>query len=239
MAVKVFRDSTDSVNKTTTLKNTAGPRVVLQRGQKKAPAKKFTHSVMNQMKKTMKLSDRGTLQQARKIRAIVGRKAVEPGLAKHLVETAQDERKFLSVTPIKLASTSDGPPQNKEVIHISELGDYVDHICLKRGIPKDQTYVKVLGDTGGNFFKTSISVIDKQKIVTEKKPHKARSTYADATGDDVYKDTSVDKILITGMCAKAKEDYELVSKVLCSNYIVLQFTLISELALFFFMSQIK
>ena len=88
MAAKVVRDGIDPETGTCSLKNTSGGKIVLQRGQKKVSAKKVTHADMNDLRKTLKLSDRGALLHARKLRTIVGRKGVEAGYAEKLVKTA-------------------------------------------------------------------------------------------------------------------------------------------------------
>ena len=217
VASKVVNNNTDPVTKTCSLKNIRGRRMTIHTGQRshQPMVKRLNFKDLDEMRKRLQLSDRGALLYLRKHRTLVGRKSVQPHAAKYMAECARQETSFLKITPIKLASEANSELEHKQVVHVENIGDYVEHVVIRRGIPREDVLVKFLGDTGGQFFKTSVSVIDLRNVASEAasgQQTKARSTYTDPAGD--YKDTSVEKLLITGMCAKAKEDYELVKKVI-------------------------
>ena len=79
---------------------------------------------------------------------------------------------------------------DKEVVHTENLGDYLEHIILKRQIPQESVYIKVMGDTGGDYYKTSVSVVNLNNVSgSASEAPKPRSTYNDpaAAAGDGYK----------------------------------------------------
>ena len=70
----------------------------------------------------------------------------------------------------------------------------------------DNLLVKIIGDTGGNFFKLSLSIIDLSTPLSSQKKK------GDMFGD-CFSDNGVQKLLLIAIVAKGKEDYELVKSV--------------------------
>ena len=70
----------------------------------------------------------------------------------------------------------------------------------------DNLLVKIIGDTGGNFFKLSFTIIDLDNLPNGQKKK------GDMFGD-LFSDNGVQKLLLIAIVAKGKEDYELVKSV--------------------------
>ena len=83
---------------------------------------------------------------------------------------------------------------------------------MKRVIAPEDCLLKLMGDTGGNFFKYCMQVIDMRKVLKEKR---ARACLSDGLFSHEYNENGVNKIIILAIVAKegVSECYDLVSKV--------------------------
>ena len=133
------------------------------------------------------------------LRAITNnRKIIPPNYREYLVGKSGTESEYFTISPISL-KVDDKEKKNEnenvqnteevEVIHVKNLQEYVDHAISERGYSNNRTLVKILGDTGGEFFKISMSI------------------------SNDFKDNGVNKLLLIAICTKSKEDYEMVSQV--------------------------
>ena len=84
---------------------------------------------------------------------------------------------------------------------------------MKRNIAPEDCLLKLMGDTGGNFFKYCMQIIDMRKVLKEKR---ARACLSDGLFSHEYNENGVNKIIILAIVAKegVSECYDLVSKVL-------------------------
>ena len=83
---------------------------------------------------------------------------------------------------------------------------------MKRNIAPEDCLLKLMGDTGGNFFKYCMQVIDMRKVLKEKR---GRACLSDGLFSHEYNENGVNKIIILAIVAKegVSECYDLVSKV--------------------------
>ena len=77
----------------------------------------------------------------------------------------------------------------KAVVYAKNLGNLVEYVQNKRGMKPEDTLVKIGMDTGGDFVKVTLNVIDIPKYNEEE--IKKRSSYGDGISPKQAKDTSV------------------------------------------------
>ena len=79
--------------------------------------------------------------------------------------------------------------------HVEEIQDHIDFVKLQRGVEGKLCSTRVALDNGGGFYKIGINVLD-QTLDREHKPF---------FGKD-FKDTSVKKLNLIGICQEIKEN---------------------------------
>ena len=85
--------------------------------------------------------------------------------------------------------------------HVEEIQDHIDFVKLQRGVEGKLCSTRVALDNGGGFYKIGINVLD-QTLDREHKPF---------FGKD-FKDTSVKKLNLIGICQEIKENNHNVRK---------------------------
>ena len=187
-----------------------------KRKRKKSSMFQVSHVDLDKLKVKLKLSKTKSKVLAQGIRHVCGsRKAVAPGYKEHLVQTSRDQEQFLTVDHIKVKKSTKKSEEEvaKDVVHIRDLQQYFDHIRTRRNISPADCLLKLMGDTGGNFFKYCMQVIDMTRVLKEKR---GRACLSNGLFSNEYNDNGVNKILILAIVAKenVSECYSLVSKVL-------------------------
>ena len=107
----------------------------------------------------------------------LSRHCVESFLGDFLVQQTDIEAGFLEITTIKIKSG--GKLIKKVCVIVSDLQAVIDHIKEARKIDEEVCLVKIMGDTGGAFFKMSLSTINLDRLRRLLAEGKARATYAD------------------------------------------------------------
>mgnify|MGYP007015550445 CR=1 FL=1 len=105
------------------------------------------------------------------------RQRIESFLGDFLVQQTDIEAGFLEITTIKIKSG--GKLIKKVCVIVSDLQAVIDHIKEAGGIDEEVCLVKIMGDTGGAFFKMSLSTINLDRLRRLLAEGKARATYAD------------------------------------------------------------
>ena len=190
-------------NKTIELKSRRGRPMKFKMASDNQEPSQVSYLAIDKLKQVLRLSGKKTLKMNQGIRMITKNKKIIPSNYKaHLASLSKKERSFLDVSKVKLNSSS----ETKTVVHVKNLGDYIEHVKIERKL-SDNLLVKIIGDTGGNFFKLSLSIIDLDNLPSDSKKKK------DDMFGDYFSDNGVQKLLLIGIMAKGKEDYELVKSV--------------------------
>ena len=207
------------------LKNRKGRTLKFNLAAKSSKQPCVTFKDIDNMKTKLHLSGKKTLLMNQGLRAITNnRKIIPPNYREYLVGKSETESEYFTISPISL-KVDDKEKKNEnenvqkteevEVIHVKNLQEYVDHAISERGYSNNRTLVKILGDTGGEFFKISMSIINLDDVSEDNKSNskKNRTTYEDDVFSNDFKDNGVNKLLLIAICTKSKEDYEMVSQV--------------------------
>ena len=127
-------------------------------------------------------------------REIFGRKSVQPNHRAHMIDETEQMKQFLEV---KSLNYKDGKDEKGKEKHVScptvvcpHLNDLVDFVKDRRNIEDENCHVRIGMDTGGDFLKVTMNVIDKSKH---------NDGNGSSSGDS---DTSVYKMFIIGLVKK-------------------------------------
>ena len=116
---------------------------------------------LDKLKVKLKLSKTKAKTLAHGIRHVSGcRKAVAPGYKEHLVQSSWDQEKFLTISQLEVNKTTKKSVEEipKEVVHIRNLQEFFDYVREKRNISPADCLLKLMGETGGDFFKFCMQV---------------------------------------------------------------------------------
>ena len=196
-----------------TLKRLKGPRMTVNLGKIPEKVRPLSHQDMLNFKRKYNASNRETLEFAHDYRTLHGKHSVESFLGDHLVDITDTEEEFLTLTTIRIKN-GEGEFIEKVCVIVKDLQAVIDHIKRERSIKDDVCLVKLLGDTGGNFFKICLSTIDLDKVRELLAKPKAPSKYADGPFLVDNNDNGINALFIIAMVPKCKEDYLLVSQVI-------------------------
>ena len=206
------------------LKRTHGPPMSVSLGPITKKPKIVTHEDLEKLSRQLNLSDTKSKENAKAIRILFGRNAVQSGYKESLPAKAKEMESMLDVKILEFTEKKSKKEQKdnpnvdpistfqKPVVFAKHLGDLVSHVQNKRGVKPDDTFVKIGMDTGGDFVKVTLNMIDVLKY-NENESVK-RSCYGDGISPKESKDTSVKKLLIVAIVPKVQESYENVSKIL-------------------------
>ena len=209
---------------TVSLKRKKGPALSLNLGT--VPKKqKMTFEEMDKFQAGLDLSDRGSKKLANGLRVLHNdRKFLPSGYDKYLTEKSNIEGEFLKVSKVTLKRDVKVKTEEEiqatfeeeviEVAHVEDLPKYFSHINeIRDNKESDEILVKVLGDTGGNFFKVCMSVVNLTRLRSNMEKENGRSSYADGLFPEGSNENGIDKLLVIAISHKTKEDYPLVSSV--------------------------
>ena len=227
LAVKVLTDITNTNEKKEDiirLKRKRGPPLVISTAPSAKKQKIVTHSDLNKLARQLNLSDTKTRENAKAIRTLFGRNVIEKGYNKSLPEKSKvmecmvEEHKLEFIHKRSKKDKSENPELEpvikiqKTLVAVKNIGDLIQHIQKERGIAHEDKMVKIGMDTGGDFVKVTLNVIDVPKYYGEEE--KRRASYGDGISPKQNKDTSVKKLLILAIVSKVQENHENVSQIL-------------------------
>ena len=195
-----------------TLKRPKGPRMEVNLGKLPEKTRQLTHQDLLNFKVKYGTSNQQTLDFAHDYRTLHGRDSVESFLGDYLVKITDIEAEFLTLTTIKI--NSGGELIEKVCVIVKDLQTVIDHVKAARNIGEEICLVKLLGDTGGNFFKMCLACINLDRVRELLAQGKARSTYADGPFLVDDNDNGINALFIVALVPKCKEDYLLVSQVI-------------------------
>ena len=139
-------------------------------------------------------------------REIFGRKSVQPNHRAHMIDETEQMKQFLEV---KSLNYKDGKDEKGKEKHVScptvvcpHLNDLVDFVKDRRNIEDENCHVRIGMDTGGDFLKVTMNVIDKSKH---------NDGNGSSSGDS---DTSVYKMFIIGLVKKISENHHNMKQIL-------------------------
>lgn len=226
VASKVLSDISNTVDKPDDikLKRKRGPPMSINVEPVAKKSRIVTHSDLDKISRQLNLSDIKSRENARALRTIFGRKSIQAGYAESLPKKAKTMELMLDVKMLEFSqkiskkARIENPALDpvlrfqKAVVYAKDLGDLVEYVQDKRGMKPEDTLVKIGMDTGGDFVKVTLNVIDIPKYNEEE--IKKRSSYGDGISPKQAKDTSVKKLLIVAIVSKVQESYENVSRIL-------------------------
>ena len=196
----------------TSLMRPKGPRMTVTVGKVPEKPSPLSHQDLLHFKVKYRVSNRDTLAFAHDYRAKHGRDSVESFLGDFLVQQTDIEASFLEITTIKI--NSGGELIEKVCVIVSDLQSVIDHIKEARHINEEVCLVKIMGDTGGSFFKMSLATINLDRLRRLLAEGKARKTYADGPFIVDDNDNGINALFIVAIVPKCTEDYLLVSQVI-------------------------
>ena len=197
---------------TASLMRPKGPKMNVNVGKLPEKPPPLTHQDMMHAKVKYGFSNRDTKEFAHDYRAIHGRDSVQSFLGDFLVQQTDIEASFLKLTTIEI--NSGGELVQKVCVIAKDLQALIDHIKAARNINDEVCLVKIMGDTGGHFFKMTLATINLDRLRKLLAEGKARATYADGPFLVDDNDNGINALFIVAICPKCKEDYLLVSQII-------------------------
>ena len=208
----VTSEASASGSSTTSLMRQKGPRMTVNVGKLPEKPTPLSHQDMLNFKVKYGVSNRDTLKFAHDYRTKHGRGSVQSHLGNFLVQQTDIEASFLELTTIEI--NLGGELVTKVCVIARDLQALIDHIKEARNINEEVCLVKLMGDTGGKFFKMSVAVINLDRLRKLLAEGKARATYADGPFLVDDNDNGINALFIAALVPKCKEDYLLVSQVI-------------------------
>ena len=186
----------DGFNNNISLSSTNGKPLDVTLGSK-VDSVTVTHEKLDQIRRDGKLSDTKMSKVILPhIRSIVGKANVESNYEKNMIELTHEMKYFLTAKSLDFKIGND--TQSLVAFVCEDVQDLVEKIRLARNISKEDLHVKIGADTGGDFVKITLSVLDKSKFRPGVK----------ICGDS---DNSVSKLMLIGCVQKVPENYHNVS----------------------------
>ena len=195
-----------------TLKRPKGPQLTVHLGELPEKPRQLTHQDMLNFKVKYGVSNQDTKDFAHDYRTLHGRDSVQSFVGDYLAQITDTEAEYLTLTKIKI--NSGGELIEKVCVIVKDLQDVIDHVKAARNIGEEICLVKILGDTGGSFFKMCLATINLDRVRELLAQAKARSTYADGPFLVDDNDNGINALFIIALVPKCKEDYLLVSQVI-------------------------
>ena len=195
-----------------TLMRPKGPRMTVNVGKLPEKPRPLSHQDLLNFKVKYGVSNQDTLDFAHDYRTLHGRGSVESFLGDFLVQQTELEASFLELTTIEI--NSGGELIQKVCVFAKDLQALIDHIKAARNINEEVCLIKLMGDTGGKFFKMSLATINLDRLRRLLAEGKARATYADGPFLVDNNDNGINALFIVAIVPKCKEDYKLVSQVI-------------------------
>ena len=139
------------------------------------------------------------------IRAVFGRKSIEPGLKDARVAHNGQYREFFSAARVNFSNTK-GEQMLKPFFWCSKLKDFLASVANKRGRNLEECTLKIGADSGKGFFKLTASMYipgSQSQIETKK-----RRSREDGVCDVKFSETGQRKILLLAWCKDIPETAE-------------------------------
>ena len=211
VASKVVTDEAGD-SSTASLMRPKGPRMKVNVGELPEKPSPLSHQDLLNFKVKYGMSNEDTLEFAHDYRTKHGRDSVQSFLGDFLVKQTDIEASFLELTTIEI--NSGGELIEKVCVVAKDLQALINHIKEARNINEEVCLVKLMGDTGGKFFKMCLATINLDKLRKLLAEGKARATYADGPFLVDQNDNGINALFIVAIVPKCKEDYKLVSGVI-------------------------
>ena len=195
-----------------TIKRPKGPQLTVNLGKVPDTPRQLNHQDMLNFKVKYGLSNQDTKEFAHDYRTLHGRNSVQSFVGDFLAKITDIEAEFLTLAKVKI--NSGGELIEKTCVIVKDIQTVVDHVKAARNIGDECCLVKLMGDTGGNFFKMCLATINLDRVRELVTQGKARSTYADGPFVVDDNDNGINALFIVALVPKVKEDYLLVSQVI-------------------------
>ena len=171
---KVLCDISNTVGKPDDIKlrRKRGPPMSLNAEPAAKKSRIVTHSDLDKISRQLNLSDIKSRENERALRTIFGRKSIQAGYAESLPKKAKTMELMFDVKMLEFSqkiskkARIENPALDtvlrfqKVVVYTKGLGDLVEYVQNKRGMKPEDTLVKIGMDTGGEFVKVTLNVID-------------------------------------------------------------------------------
>ena len=183
------------------LKRKRGPSISLDLSLQNAShqSTRFSFEDLDCIRRKLKLHNRGVLDLSHALRHISqNRKIIPPGYKEHLISMTKEADEFLTISKIKIKEKGDNGAIVEKLIdcvHVQDAQVKVNHLMVVRDILPENCLVKVIGDTGGEFFKVSLACIDLSKYVNLEQLPLHRSLYSDELFADSHSDNGVNMLI--------------------------------------------
>ena len=165
----------------------------------------FSASDMRDIQIDLGLSVNKTLQHARRLRyQTSNRKCVEANLKKHLEDFSHKLDDYFKVHQSHLKKP-DGfePGLETPVVYCSDMDSLIETVLLERMKDFEKVELKIGIDGGGGFLKVCLNIIGED---SENVPPTKRRKYSEVARD-LFKDSSVQKLLILAIAPNVTENY--------------------------------
>ena len=210
MANKVIKEVGNG-NSTVQLKNTQGKplqvSITSHKNRKDTAVPQVSFNQLNKLRSQGKFSDNVMDKIVTPfIRKSFGRKSVQPNYRAHMIDETAKMKEFLEVKLLDYKVGKDSKGRDKiiscETVLCPNLNDLVDFVKHRRNIKDDDCHIRIGMDSGGDFLKVTMNVIDKSK-------HKDGN--GSSSGDS---DTCVFKMFIIGLVKKISENHHNMKQIL-------------------------
>ena len=208
IASSILKDKTSDLNysKLNLAQCSGGRKLNVRIGQDSPPVRKaLSFSDMKDIKADLGLSTNKILKHAKHMRYLTSnRKCVEPNLKQHLLETSHKCDDYFAVHDMNLSKPDGFETEIKTpVVYCTDMDSLVQTLLKERMKDFEKVHFKIGIDGGGGFLKVCLNILaDESQDISPLK----RRKYDDVTRE-VFKDSSVQKLIILAIAPNVIENY--------------------------------
>ena len=192
----IHEKATGGADSEVTLKNKRGRPLRVKLNPKTVEKKVISHEEMNVLALTNNHSTNGSIKEARVLRKIHGKRSIEPYYRESLVAKKKKNEEFLVNKKLMLMDNKKVVKET-DVVVMPKVTEFAEFLREKRQIAPENCHLRIGFDNGGNFYKGTLSLLDKSADPLAKPKFGA-----------LFKDTGVKQLCIVELAQNIKENYQ-------------------------------
>ena len=196
LASAVINEKGDKPDSEIALKNRGGRPLRVKINPKTVQKKVYTHEEMNVLAQTNNFSTNRSVKTARVLRKMNGKGSIEPYYRESLAARKKRNAEFLVNKKLRLMD-SKKVVKETDVVVLPKVTEYAEFLRKERNIAPENCHLRIGFDNGGNFYKGTLSLLDK-----------SADPQAKPKFGELFKDTGVKKLSVIELAQNIKENYD-------------------------------